>query len=409
MLELRNGPSLVDYSIGHRPYYEALLSVIKKTWLLKGSLSLLTLYDGFFLLKFLATEDYKMDWSGGPLFFFSKLFILHKWSPEYTPKEKNSPLYQDKESSILLVDIEGHIEVGYSIGHRLYYEALLSIIKKTWSLKGSLSLLTLDDIFFLLKFTTTEDYEMAWSGGPWFSFSKSFILHKYTLNFTPKREIFPSLAGHVRAYRRWLVVWGFHLWSMYCILQSEFWQHPDISQFEGNLGSVDLSTTLRKECIAVRIKKRPNWKPETSIAGISSSHFPPLASRYSASSPAAPLDWKALLPFYSQISHEFSNTLSHNPIENFTAHFSKAQFNAGAPEWSLSQLSKKSWLLKRSLSLLTLDDRFFFLKFSVAEDYEMAWSDGPWFFFGKPFLLHKWTPDFTPIREEFPHFSSRLR
>ncbi|XP_020681356.1 sporozoite surface protein 2-like [Dendrobium catenatum] len=32
----------------------------------------------------------------------------------------------------------------------------------------------------------------------------------------------------------------------------------------------------------------------------------------------------------------------------------------------------------------------------------MAWSGGPWFFFGKPFILQKWTPDFVPVREEFP-------
>ncbi|PKU87689.1 RNA exonuclease 1 [Dendrobium catenatum] len=31
----------------------------------------------------------------------------------------------------------------------------------------------------------------------------------------------------------------------------------------------------------------------------------------------------------------------------------------------------------------------------------MAWSGGPWFFFGKPFILQKWSPDFIPKREDF--------
>ncbi|PKU64945.1 hypothetical protein MA16_Dca004560 [Dendrobium catenatum] len=56
-----------------------------------------------------------------------------------------------------------------------FYEALLETIKKTWQLKGELSLLTMDDEFFLLKFTTLEDYEHAWTGAPSFSLgSRSF-------------------------------------------------------------------------------------------------------------------------------------------------------------------------------------------------------------------------------------------
>ncbi|KAI0499983.1 hypothetical protein KFK09_018191 [Dendrobium nobile] len=78
-----------------------------------------------------------------------------------------------------------------------FYDVLLSVIKKTWTLKGSLSLLTMDDDFFLLKFSALEDYEqdyeLAWSGGPWFFFDKSFILRKWTPEFVPKCEEFPSI------------------------------------------------------------------------------------------------------------------------------------------------------------------------------------------------------------------------
>ncbi|XP_020678033.2 uncharacterized protein PB18E9.04c-like [Dendrobium catenatum] len=129
-------------------------------------------------------------------------------------------------------------------------------------------------------------------------------------------------------------------------------------------------------------------------------------------------DWKSLIASQPLVSNDFTSSISHFPTENATAHFTSAQFNAGAPEWSLSLVGysigrrpyyeallttiKKAWNLKGSLSLLTLDDGFFLLKFNNREDYDMAWSGGPWFFFGKPFILQKWTPDFTPVREEFP-------
>ncbi|KAI0510938.1 hypothetical protein KFK09_011549 [Dendrobium nobile] len=56
---------LVRYSIGHRPYYEALLGAIKKTWNLKGSLQMLSLSDDFFLFHFACSEDLDMVWSKG--------------------------------------------------------------------------------------------------------------------------------------------------------------------------------------------------------------------------------------------------------------------------------------------------------------------------------------------------------
>ncbi|KAI0496208.1 hypothetical protein KFK09_022517 [Dendrobium nobile] len=120
-------------------------------------------------------------------------------------------------------------------------------------------------------------------------------------------------------------------------------------------------------------------------------------------------------------------SLAHHPTKNFTAHFTKSKFNAGALEWSLSLVGysigrrpfyeallsviKKTWTLKGELSLLTLDDGFFLLKFSAPEDYKMAWTGGPWFFFGKSFILQKWTPDFIPsMKSSLPfHSGSRLK
>ncbi|KAL0914325.1 hypothetical protein M5K25_014664 [Dendrobium thyrsiflorum] len=65
--DLSEGTELwsVGYSLGPRPYYERLLAAMNKVWNPKGSFSLLSLADGFFLLKFTATEEY--DYPYGPL------------------------------------------------------------------------------------------------------------------------------------------------------------------------------------------------------------------------------------------------------------------------------------------------------------------------------------------------------
>ncbi|PKU81814.1 RNA exonuclease 1 [Dendrobium catenatum] len=78
--------SLIGYSLGPRPYYERLLTAMKKVWILKGSFSLLSLADGFFLIKFSNQEDFDLVWSGGPWFMLGKPFILQKWSPKFQPK-----------------------------------------------------------------------------------------------------------------------------------------------------------------------------------------------------------------------------------------------------------------------------------------------------------------------------------
>ncbi|KAI0516114.1 hypothetical protein KFK09_008786 [Dendrobium nobile] len=148
--------------------------------------------------------------------------------------------------------------------------------------------------------------------------------------------------------------------------------------------------------------------------------FPPLPSPATSSptrSAVLPL-WKNLLTTTPQISTNFSHSLSFVPTNNFTANFTTDQFVAGAPEWALSLVGysigkrpfyeallgtiKKTWQLKGERSLLTMDDGFFLLKFTALEDYEHAWTGGPWFFFGKPFILQKWSPYFVPKREEFP-------
>ncbi|XP_020694665.2 uncharacterized protein LOC110108378 [Dendrobium catenatum] len=62
---------LVSYSIGRRPFYEALLGALNKTWALK---------------------DFDMAWSKGVWFMLGKPFVLQKWHPKFKPKRENFSL-----------------------------------------------------------------------------------------------------------------------------------------------------------------------------------------------------------------------------------------------------------------------------------------------------------------------------
>ncbi|PKU65629.1 RNA exonuclease 1 [Dendrobium catenatum] len=82
--------ALIGYSLGPRPYYERLLKAMQKLWPLKGSMSLLSMADGFFLLKFTSPEDLEAILTGGPWFLLGKPFILQRWSPKFKPKRDES-------------------------------------------------------------------------------------------------------------------------------------------------------------------------------------------------------------------------------------------------------------------------------------------------------------------------------
>ncbi|XP_020687490.1 uncharacterized protein LOC110103218 [Dendrobium catenatum] len=97
--------------------------------------------------------------------------------------------------------------VGYSLGQRPYYERLLTAMNKAWKLKGSFSFLSLADDFFLLKFTSSEDFDMIWSGGPWFLLGKPFFLQKWNPKFQPKRDEAASIPLWIKILNLPLALW----------------------------------------------------------------------------------------------------------------------------------------------------------------------------------------------------------
>ncbi|KAI0523298.1 hypothetical protein KFK09_005693 [Dendrobium nobile] len=102
----------------------------------------------------------------------------------------------------------GFCLVGYSIGRRPFYEALSGAIKKTWTLIGSVQLLSLNDGFFLFRFSCREDYDLVWSRGVWFLLGKPFVFQKWHPKFVPKREDFSSVPIWVKIHDLPLACWN---------------------------------------------------------------------------------------------------------------------------------------------------------------------------------------------------------
>ncbi|KAL0911160.1 hypothetical protein M5K25_019277 [Dendrobium thyrsiflorum] len=145
--------------------------------------------------------------------------------------------------------------------------------------------------------------------------------------------------------------------------------------------------------------------------------FPPLSTHSKPSSstkPPSPLNWNKIL-IGSPSPCDFQ--ISSFPTPEDTIPFPHEDIVDASDEWNLALVGyslgrrlyyetllgaiRKHWKLKGMLKLTSLSDGFFLFKFSSSEDYEQIWSKGAWFLLGKPFVFQKWTPHFSPNREEF--------
>ncbi|XP_028554325.1 uncharacterized protein LOC114580556 [Dendrobium catenatum] len=71
-----------------------------------------------------------------------------------------------------------------------------------------MQLLSLNDGFFLLRFSCREDFDMVWSRGVWFLLGKPFLLQKWHLKFKPKKEKFSSVPIWVKIHDLPLACWN---------------------------------------------------------------------------------------------------------------------------------------------------------------------------------------------------------
>ena len=79
------------------------------------------------------------------------------------------------------------------LGHCIGYNFLLHKLKTIWTLDASFELITLDNGFFLVRFSSLDDYNHAKFGGPWLIFDHYLIVRPWQPNFDPLLDSFPSL------------------------------------------------------------------------------------------------------------------------------------------------------------------------------------------------------------------------
>ncbi|XP_028552220.1 uncharacterized protein DDB_G0280205-like [Dendrobium catenatum] len=132
--------------------------------------------------------------------------VAEEFSLSFVPPATKVPFSADELAKG--VPDWGSSLVGYSIGPRPTYLSLLNSVKKAWNPKGDVELLSLNDGFFLFKFSSPEDYQLAWSGGPWFFFGRPFILQKWTPKFKPQRDEFSSIPIWIKIVDLPLAVWN---------------------------------------------------------------------------------------------------------------------------------------------------------------------------------------------------------
>lgn len=98
--------------------------------------------------------------------------------------------------------------IGYAIGKRRYYGSLLAAIKRKWTFKGALELLTLEKDFFLFKFSCKEDYDKVWDNGPCFLNGKSFLFQKWQCDFRPTKANFSEISLWIKLPNFPLCCWN---------------------------------------------------------------------------------------------------------------------------------------------------------------------------------------------------------
>ena len=134
------------------------------------------------------------------------------------------------------------------LGRSIGYNILLRKIKNLWRPKAALDLVVMDNGFFLVKFSSLDDYELAEYGGPgsWILFNHYLKIRSWQPNFDPEQDTLRNLLVWVRIPR----------------LPIEYYDHNFLMKLDSKIGKpihVDEATcaVLRGHfaCICVDLSK----------------------------------------------------------------------------------------------------------------------------------------------------------
>ncbi|XP_048501298.1 uncharacterized protein LOC125497684 [Beta vulgaris subsp. vulgaris] len=81
---------------------------------------------------------------------------------------------------------------------KMGYEALMRRLKFKWSLKGNIALTDVGHAFYVVRFTSYEDYEFVMTQGPWMIGDSYLTIRKWVPNFIANEALMRHLTAWVR-------------------------------------------------------------------------------------------------------------------------------------------------------------------------------------------------------------------
>lgn len=74
------------------------------------------------------------------------------------------------------------------MGRIIGFTYLLNRLKNLWKPKAGMSMIALENDYFLVKFTSMLDYHHAMFGGPWLIMDHYLIVKEWSHNFDPLKD-----------------------------------------------------------------------------------------------------------------------------------------------------------------------------------------------------------------------------
>lgn len=134
------------------------------------------------------------------------------------------------------------------MGRNVGYGYLLKRLTSLWRPKARMELVTVDNGYFLAKFSSVDDYEFAKYGGPWMVLDHYLIVKEWIPNFDPFTEKTESMI----------------VWIRFPCLPAEYFDHSFLMRVGGKIGrpiNIDTATSLvsrasfARVCVEVDITK----------------------------------------------------------------------------------------------------------------------------------------------------------
>lgn len=124
----------------------------------------------------------------------------------------------------------GNTLVGYVVGNKPFFLHLKSCVSRLWKPTCSLEIFSRKNGFFFFKFSTQEECERIFHGGPWLFDGRLIILKKWSESTSLERDLLASIP----------------VWVRFPSLHLKFWSQKVLSKASSLIGKplyMDKATT----------------------------------------------------------------------------------------------------------------------------------------------------------------------